>query len=104
MLNSQNDGFDHLWQPLLLACVLIHFDRFWRFLVGMGLWSWMKPLPSLTNGAGQPDMCTRVLSTWVWGGEMPGLRRYQKEGIKHFTTSTLQYPVKEMAGIYGEKV
>lgn len=61
MLNSQNDGFDHLWQPLLLTCVLIHFDRFWRFLVGMGLWSWMKPLPSLTNGAGQPDMCTRVL-------------------------------------------
>ena len=100
----QHDGCDHLRQPLMLACVFIHFDVFWRPLVVSGAVVLDGASELTVDGDSQPDMCTKVLSNWLWGGEMLGSGRYWKEGIKSFAKSTFQNWVKESAGIYGKKV
>lgn len=100
----KHDGCDHLQQPLMLACVFIHFDVFWRPLVVSGAVVLDGASGLTVDGDSQPDMCTKVLSNWVWGGEMLGSGRYWKEGIKSSTKSTFQNWVKESAGIYGKKV
>lgn len=59
-----NEDCGRLWQPLLLAGVLIPVDEFWR------LWVRVGPVHSLTNGAGRPEGCTEEQSDRAWGGEV----------------------------------
>ena len=82
----KSDGCENLQQPLMLACVLMHFNVFLRpLVVGGGNVVLDEASGLLTSDYSQSTICTRVLRNWVCRGEVLESGRYPKDGIKSFT-------------------
>ena len=67
----RSDGCENLQQPLMSACVLVHFNVFLRPLV-VGGRNVVRDEASglLTSGYSQSTICTRMLRNGVCRGEM----------------------------------